>query len=296
MVVLLAVTARPLSEQIPFVLTAIQNLGIVVKQGSRLDRLARVFLTDDGSWTSFVPFADQERFELALESLREFQMFEFILNPWEFGPEPIALGKLRAALKDHALQYAQTTSPTKGRDTQVELFIATAFRRSGAGADFVTPLPGKKSPDIRTRACNRYFYIEAKRVKSRERVVEAVEDAVAQVNATGCPGAAYVDVTMAFNEKNLRANEHLPVDQVQPVFRRWLQGQFEPLRAKVDMVMARSRLTSIFFQYHLLIPVAGEVALRSTILVYPERVSGRYEREDREIRRTLEQRMPRQPA
>ncbi len=278
--------SRNLSQQIEFVSASLKALDIDVKPGSRLDVLARVFLAEDGSLTRFVP-RESPRFESAVESLREFQLFEFILDPWEFGTERIPLEKLRAALKDHALPYAQTRGKTIGRDTQVELFIATTFRRSGAGAEMVPPRTGVKSPDVRTRACRRYFFVEAKRVKSRGMMIEAIADAVEQVEATGCPGAAYLDVTMAFNEKNLVANEHLRPDQVQDFFRRWLQEQFEPLRLEVDDVMRGSRLTSIFLQYHLLIAVGGQVELRSMMLSYPERVTGPYARQDEEIRRSI---------
>ena len=280
---------RTLSEQIGLVFRELNNLGIGIKPGSRLDVLARVFRSEDGSSTMTVPIADHRRFKLALEALREFRLFEFILDPWEFGTETVALEKLRvAALKDHPLQYAQRRHETKGRDTQVELFIATAFRRTGACADLVRPPAGTKYPDIRTRACNRYFFIEAKRAKSRSAVVGAIADAVEQVNATGCPGAAFVDMTMAFNEEDHPANEHLRRSDVQLIHRAWLQGQFEPLRTEVDSIISGSRLTSIFFQNHLLIPIDGSVELHSTILTYPERVTGRYAREDRDIRRSLD--------
>jgi hypothetical protein len=280
---------RNLSEQIEFVLAALDQLGISVKRGSRLDRLARVFRAEDGSWTLNVPITDVARVELALESLRDFKLFEYILDPWEFAGETLPIDKLRvAALKDHALQYAQARGETKGRDAQVELLVATVFRRSGARTEMLAPLAGVKRPDVRTRACNRAFFIEAKRVKSRAAVVDAIDDAVAQVNATGCPGAAYVDVTMAFNEENRRTNERLSRDQVRALFRAWLQEQVEALHPEIDRVMRGSRLTSIFFQCYLLIPIDGNVELHSTTLTYPEHVSGRYARADNEIRRSFD--------
>lgn len=279
---------RTLSEQIEFVFAALNERGISVKPRSRLDQLARVFCAEDGSWSKNVPIGAAAQFDLALESLRDFKLFEYILDPWEFGVETVPLEKLRvAALKDQALQYAQARSATKGRDTQVELLIATACRRSGAGADMVSPPAGMKYPDVRTRACNRYFFFEAKRLKAYGAVVDAIADAVDQVNATGCPGAAFVDVSMAFNEENRRANEHMRRDQIHGVFRGWLQERFEPLRAEVDVLMRGSRLTSIFLQSHLLIPVAGNVELFSAILTYPDCVTGRYAREDKEIRRSI---------
>jgi hypothetical protein len=283
---------RTLSQKIEFVFASLEKLGIGEKQASRLHLLARVFRAEDGSWTQNVPRTDHVRFELAREAWREFLLFEYILDPWPFDSDEVPLGKLRVAVnKDHALQYAQPKN-TKGRDTQVELLIATAFRRSGAGAEMVTPPIGLTWPDIRTRACNRDFYIEAKRAKSRRAAVDAIADAVEQVNSTGCPGAAYVDVTMAFNEKNATPNEHLRPDQVDNAFQVWLQEQFEPLRVQIDGLMRGSRLTSVILQCHLLMAIAGNLELRSRILIYPERVTGRYEREDKEIRRTLRQQMP----
>ncbi|MFN0243620.1 MAG: hypothetical protein ACKVWV_12065 [Planctomycetota bacterium] len=280
---------RNLSEQIEFVFAALNKLEISAPCGSRLDRLARVFRAYDGSWTMNVPFGDAARFELALESRREFQLFEYILDPWEFGRKPVPFEKLQlAVLKDDPLQYAQAKRMTKGRDTQLELQVATAFQRSGAGAEMLAPRAGTKYPDVRTRACNRGFFIEVKRVKSRAAVVDAIAKAVEQINAAGCPGAAFVDVTMAFNEENLRANELLRRDQLQPVFRDWLQEQFEPLRTDVDAVTQGSKLTSIFLQSHLLVPIAGTVELYSTILTYPECVTGRYAREDEDMRRSLD--------
>ncbi|MBK7877780.1 MAG: hypothetical protein IPJ77_19030 [Planctomycetes bacterium] len=280
---------RNLSEQIEFVFQELQRLEIEMKAGSRLDQLARVFRAPDGTWTRNVLYSDDSEFEFALEARREFQLFEFILAPWEFGGAKLGREKLRTAvLKDAPLQYDGAKAVTRGRDTQLELYVATAFQRSGAGGQLLANVSGKKSPDVRTRACGRYFFVEAKRVKARSRFVDAVADAVEQVDATGCPGAAFIDVTMAFNEDNRRANENLRRESVHDVIRKWLQGEFEQHRAEVDDVMRGSRLTSLFLQHHALIPLEGEIELRSTILTYPERVTGRYAKADAEIRQSLD--------
>lgn len=280
---------RSLSEQIAFVFKALDELGVRAKANSRLDQLSRVFRANDGSWTRFVPIAETARFELALEALREFQLFEFILAPWEFGSDSVALEKLRTAVfKDHPLQYAQARGNTRGRGTQLELYVATAFRRSGTHTELLKPLGREPSPDIRTRACGRFYFVEAKRAKTFASIVGSIEEATHQVGATGCPGAAFIDVTMAFNEENRAANEHLAPERVQPTIRDWLQSRFEPLKPEVDRRMRGTRLTSIYFQQHLLIPVRGQLQLRSTLLTYPERVEGKYAREDAEIRRSLD--------
>jgi hypothetical protein len=119
-------------------------------------------------------------------------------------------------------------------------------------------------------------------------LIKRLRKAIDQINVTGCPGAAYIDVTLAFNPENRRANEDLRQEQVSQTARTWMQQAFEPYREQVDRWMMGSKLTSIFLQFHIVIPIDGEVVLHSTVLTYPERVVGRYAKQDANIRRSID--------
>lgn len=245
---------RPLSEKLSFVQTKIQELGLHINPQSRLAREARVFYDEQGAVRTVLP--SDHRFTEALEALRDYTLFEFILDNWPFGQrDEEAIDKLDASLRDAVDPYV-VARETRGRDTQLELYVAVALHRAGLPVELTTP-------DVRTRLNGRYFYVEAKRPKSQDGIENAIRGAARQIRDAGCPGAVFLDVSLAFNPTKGYVTKLMPDDQFRRGYSEGLRRGIHPVAGSVAKVIGNKPVSTICFQDHQLRQVAEGWKLES---------------------------------
>jgi len=250
---------RPLVEKFAFVLGRIRAIGLEVHPTSRLAIERNLFFDDQGRPLVIEPAHPQ--FDQALEALRDFTLFEFIMDNWPFEPaDKEASRRLKEALKDavdpHAARFR-----TPGRDSQLELFVAAALKRAG--------LPVKlRSPDVRTRIDGRGFDVEAKRPKSGDAIEEAVRVGAGQIRDSGCPGALFIDVTRAFNPTKGLVTRIMPDEEFSQRHAEALRGGIKTLERRLIHLLERKPVACVFFQDHELRQVSGGWILGSICMKF----------------------------
>jgi hypothetical protein len=257
-----AAQGRSLAEKFDFVVAQIGDLGITIHPQSRLMRERSAFLDANGHLVPLVT-PDHPDFAIALEAIRDFTLFEFILERWPFaaGHRDGTL-RLKTALKDAADPHIPA-SRTPGRDTQLELFIAVALHRSGLQVDFGTP-------DVRVRIDGRYCFFEAKRPKTSESIDNAVRTAVEQIEDSGCPGVIFVDVSVAFNPTGVRIVRAMSNEECRLRHRQALRHCIRPHERELFRSMEGTPVAGILFQDHQLRAAPDEGwLLQSACMEFP---------------------------
>lgn len=220
------------------VLRRIEELKLSVKPTSRL-ALGAARIAQAISQPQTNP--DPDSLALLAAACRDFTLFEFILDDPHAGrSDPEFVRRLRIALKDgvRASRYARQTP---GRDTQLELYVATVFLKASLPVAF-------GNPDVRTRLDGRFFYVEAKRPRTLNGIPDAVETAAHQIEATGCPGAIYMDVSLGMNPKELfllRVIENGVFDEATEAA---IKRAFQPFAPELDRMLRGTRVTDIVVQ------------------------------------------------
>lgn len=238
---------RSLFEKFAFVERKLAERGVPIKPGSRLQR-ERSFLTAaDGSPRTVEP--NDPHFREALEALRDFTLFERILeSPLCARADRDVDAKLREALRDHVDPYSAARSV--GRDTELELFVAAELARGGVPVCLVRADPTQRTPDVRARLDGQFFYVEVKRPKSRSSLLACIEDAVDQVQQTGCPGAVFVETSLAFNPEGGLVTRPMPDAEFRTLYGRGLRLNIQPFEADLLRLLATGCVGGIAFQDH----------------------------------------------
>lgn len=246
---------RALAEKYAFIQQEVEALGLQIHPTSRLAQEANAFLDETGQLVPELAPTDQ-RFRDGLEALRDFTLFEFILDDWPFSRRDTgASQRLRMALKDAVDPYAPGKQTT-GRDTQLELFVAVTLFRAGLAVELGTP-------DVRVRLANRYFFVEAKRPKTRQGLKGALRKAAEQITKSGCPGAAFIDSTLAFNPTGKPILKLMPDAQFRRLHGQALDRGISTVEREVLTAIDNTRVLAVSFQDHQLRQVVGGWRLES---------------------------------
>lgn len=233
---------RSLAEKYAFITEKIEELGLKIHPTSRLALEARPFIGKNGLLSREVAPGDPD-FRAALEAKRDFTLFEFILGDWPF---PLSHGdatsRLKMALKDAVDPYAPGKN-TPGRDTQLELFVAVTLSRAGLAVEL-------GSPDLRVRLGGQFFYVEAKRTKTRQAIKSAISRAADQIKKSGCPGAVFLDSTMAFNPTDGQVLRIMPDEEFSRLHGEALNLGIATVERDVLSAVEKSRIVAVSFQDH----------------------------------------------
>lgn len=117
--------------------------------------------------------------------------------------------KFELLVKDKAFELDSNIS-TKGRDTQFELYIAAICSR--AGIDFT--MPEGNGPDISAKTPAYRFHIEAKRIKSIDKILKSIKKASNQLRSTQTRSVIALDITRSYNPNLLRLNRGTTKERV----------------------------------------------------------------------------------
>jgi hypothetical protein len=153
-------------------------------------------------------------------------------------------------LKDNLTPHPK--KPTPGRDAQAELFMASGMYRASQQVRFERPreVDGQQWPDLRARIAGRYFFVEVKRARSVDRILERVSAGIGQIEATGCPGAVAIDVSFALNPTGDVEQRKLSTPEYERRYAEEFREQIRPLQDKLLSALRGSRVGGVFFQHH----------------------------------------------
>ncbi|MBN1360807.1 MAG: hypothetical protein JW993_09455 [Sedimentisphaerales bacterium] len=163
---------------------------LAVSNENRLSKQCRL-ITE----TKDVVQDDHKQWRIFVQSLKDVQEFWFIIG--ELGEDlvqPPFLDCLARSLKD-APHPADSGADTPGRNTQFELFLAAIAKRAGlmvsnrggAGADWIL------------NASQERWSLEAKRIKSVEKMKRHIEKAASQIIESQIGGVIAIDLSLACN-------------------------------------------------------------------------------------------------
>ena len=187
--------SRDIRKVADWVIKTIEEMGIPVKNGSRLRKMR----SDLEQHTGFIA-SSTDAYWTCLQASLDFQIWEFILkqigatvglegsnDPW---------GKaLKNALKDAALP-TEGSGNTRGRDTEFELYVAAICMNAGFEDVQLA------EPDVTCIHNGTKYGIAAKRVKSVNQLTKRFGKAASQIEGTGLPGIIVVEDSLAFNPEN----------------------------------------------------------------------------------------------
>lgn len=243
-----ATAHRALAEKFEFVSAQIQGLGLKLHPQSRLAWERDAFSSSQAQLRTVLP--NDPLFGSALEALRDYTLFEFILESWPFDAwDADATSRLRAALKD-AVDPCASGIRSSGRDTQLELYVAIALHRAGLPISLTTP-------DVRTRLDGKYFYVEAKRPKSYGAIEDNIRTGAGQIRDSGCPGAVFLDVSLAFNPSNEKILRPMPDDEFIEAHTLALRRGIGLLEPVLVRAIDGKPVGTVCFQNHVLRQVPG---------------------------------------
>lgn len=262
---------RSMRDQYSFIARRLADFGYSIKPGSRLDLGHSVFATPDGAPRTI--FRGDPDYPTAFEAKLDFQLFEFILeNVALFEHDEIAVRKLKDALRDGVAPGGAEN--TRGRDTQFEVYVAVALNNAGLAPRFLD-VTDQPIPDLRAIVAGSYFFVEAKRPKSVEAIIERLDEGIWQLQATGCPGAVFVDISLARNrERTLRE-----LKTSEAAFRAEHAAEVKTLIHSIedrlhDMLKA-TRTVGVYFQDHVVWRLGeSETRVESMAMCFPNRSSG----------------------
>lgn len=237
---------RSLLEQHRFVEMRLREYRLKIPPGSRLDKESRIFQAAAGLTRTI--YKGDPLFLDAIAAKHDLQIFEFILeSDGLFETDPIAVRKLKVALLDDVDPQGRIN--TRGRDTQSELYVGAAIHNAGMSMAFEAEEDSKR-PDIRILLDDSEFFVEAKRLKSEARLIERVKDGAKQLDATGRPGALFIDVTLAFNPERLVVERKESDDEFRERHFTWLRARIERHERALFEAIKGTNTTGILFSDH----------------------------------------------
>ncbi|MGH2510572.1 MAG: hypothetical protein ACRDHZ_24620, partial [Ktedonobacteraceae bacterium] len=136
------------------------------------------------------------KFSIALESVRDLQLLEFILD---HVPHPVVDPKVISAFQKIV---SDATLPelggdrSNGRDTQFELYVYAVCCAAGMSNVCLN------EPDIVCTAHGIEWKIAAKRIKKTKKFMPRLSEGAKQVAQAGAPGVIIVDSCLMFNPEN----------------------------------------------------------------------------------------------
>ncbi len=240
-------------ERMAFVEARLGSLGLQIQPTSRFDQMRRVFRNTDGSPRTITH--DSPDLDTGLESLRDYHLLEFALDHAPAGAKgALADGfieRLEVVVKKDSVDPVATSKITRGRDTMVELFVAAVMVKAGNNS------VAFGTPDVRVLLDGAYFFIEAKRPKTSDGVIPAIETAVGQLKTRGCPGAVFVDTSLAWNPKNERILRPLEHEAFQALHRQSISEMVRRLHDELQHKLTDSPACVVCFQDHQMRQVPG---------------------------------------
>jgi hypothetical protein len=257
--------SRALAEQFDFVDQEIRRRGFIIPAASRLARERELFVGPDGKWRTI--FVDDPQFNDATEALRDYKLFEVILDSFPFPVSDVrAQQKLKVSLCDAVDPRASEDSP--GRDAQCELFVAVTMHKAEQKPRFEATA-AVPTPDLRGVVAGQAFYVEVKRVKSPAMLLERVKKGVVQVGHSRLPGALHIDVSFLFNRDRKVVDRKLTDEEFRELHGGWLRAQIAPFEREIRTALAGSHIGGIVFQDHVVRRVTEtETALYSPSMTF----------------------------
>jgi hypothetical protein len=130
-----------------------------------------------------------------VQSLKDVQEYWFMIEVLgEDLAQPPFLDRFARSLKDSP-HPVDSGAHTLGRNTQFELFLAAIAKRAG----LIVSHPGGAGADWILSISQKRWSLEAKRIKSFEKMERRVKDAADQIIKSGIGGIIAIDISLACN-------------------------------------------------------------------------------------------------
>jgi hypothetical protein len=186
------ITKMSLAERSEWVLDFVSRHSDL-SQHSRISCIAKAAL--QGQSDIIAP--SRPEFAQVVQAQKDLRELQFIVEMLKPSPATPALwSKLKRVFGDHPLP-SDSRPESDARDYQFELLVMGMLSRAGLnpqvqpdGADFLCDLAGDE------------FVVEAKRVKSPDKIIERIRKASKQVHRSGLPGFIALDFAQAVNPGN----------------------------------------------------------------------------------------------
>jgi len=180
----------------------------------------------------YIEYQDR-RFPTALEAERDMQQLGFVfdqLRSHRQNPDFLAL--VKKLLKDSVLPQSDRKESV-GRNSQFHLYLVAVCQKAG-----LLPV-SYNEPDVSCTIAGRAFGIAAKRMKNLEQFEGHIKKAADQIHRSKRPGIIAVELSLAWNPKNmpivsrLQSQWYVPIAQLksQQLFAkhhediyRWVRG------------------------------------------------------------------------
>lgn len=208
-------------------LSRLEEWGIRIKPGSRLERYEQIFADQADRGTSCQPL-DQVR-DL-LFALREIDEISRIARSYPDGPkgkEDVRRLEKLVGGTDHP-DDESTHSPA--RDAQFELFLRSEFHQVGVQAKL-------GNPDLLVEIGDSNIPVEAKRPKSEKRVDEHLRKGVNQVSGGGIRGIVAISLDLIIRMKPwhlLGPDVSAIQKEVRRRIRQFVAGNMEDIVRRID--------------------------------------------------------------
>lgn len=188
---------RTLGEQLDFVLSSFESLGLPPNPSSRWGRMRRLFFDKDGLPRGTITPADPAH-DSAVEAQRDLNQVAFIFDVIPETELANQVEKLQLVLNDPVLPQDAERAST-GRDTQSELFAAAICWNAG-----LLPVT-LDEPDVRCICSGVIFGVAVKRLKKNiDRLRERIKDGATQIERSKLPGIIVLDTSFVLNPGNKR--------------------------------------------------------------------------------------------
>jgi len=184
------VIRRTRGDNATYIVEQVRSLGLKPNPNSRLMQMHRVLNS------GFIPF-DDPRFSTALEAERDFQQLGFVFDQLQSHRDD---GEYRSLVKktiNDPVLPQDNREESVGRNSQFHLYLAAVCQNAG-----MYPV-GFEEPDVTCSIGGKKFGIAAKRIKSRDQIKRHIKKAADQVFRSNLRGIIALELSMAWNPKNL---------------------------------------------------------------------------------------------
>jgi hypothetical protein len=179
-----------------YVIEQFTALGIEVKAGSRIMEM------HDLMQREHIPFED-ENFMIALQAMKDLVELGFIFDQLNGAGNKDQFRKIcKLMLMDSALPQNDRIN-SQGRDSQFELYLAAICQKAG-----MRPVDYEE-PDVTCHVDGEKFCIAAKRIKTDTQARGRINKAARQIKKAGLPGIIALDMSIAWNKKNIPITSQL---------------------------------------------------------------------------------------
>jgi hypothetical protein len=184
------VSAPSRAENARYVVEQMRILGVPPVVGSRIMVMHDILQRGSTDY-------DAPDFPIALESDRDLVQLGFILAQLESSRREARFRQLcKDLLRDSTLPQNDLVN-SQGRDSQFELYLAAVCQKAG-----MTPV-GYHEPDVTCHVDGTMMSIAAKRIKSQKQSRARIKKAIEQIKFAGRPGIVALEMSIAWNRKNL---------------------------------------------------------------------------------------------